>query len=193
MTIITFPAPRIRGGSKKAGKQPGHLIPLKIWREKMKAHSKGVKPRGGSRIKTAAEEPFHILLAEDDREMRGLLSQAFRKAGYAVTECSDGVGLLTHLESFLFPEKGGKRDVDLIVSDIRMPGFTGMEVLEGTQSTGGFPPMVLITAFGDYETHAQAERYGAAAMFDKPFDIDDLLDKVRKLLPRTRKPRGISD
>jgi CheY-like chemotaxis protein len=158
----------------------------------MKANLQSLKSGSGSgsgsRIKTTAEESFRILLADDDKEMRKLLSQAFQKAGYEVTECSDGVGLLTHLESFLFPKKEMRKYVDLIISDIRMPGFTGMEILEGIQRTRGFPPMILITAFGDEETHNLAERFGAAAMFDKPFDIDDLLDKVRELFARTQKP-----
>jgi DNA-binding NtrC family response regulator len=50
----------------------------------------------------------------------------------------------------------------------------------------GFPPTILITAFGDDETHAEAERYRVAAFFDKPFDIEDLLVKVREIVP----PRG---
>ena len=128
------------------------------------------------------KDAFHILLADDDKEMRNLLSQMFHKAGFKVTECIDGMDLLTHLESFLFTEKQKQHKFDLIISDIRMPGITGMEILEGVQSSRGFPPMILITAFGDEETHLQAKKFNAAAMFDKPFDIDDLLDKVRQLL-----------
>jgi DNA-binding response OmpR family regulator len=64
-----------------------------------------------------------------------------------------------------------------------MPGVTGLEVLEGTREYKEFPPMILITAFGDEETHDQARRLGAAAIFDKPFDIDELLAKVREILP----------
>lgn len=158
----------------------------------MNANSKGLKHGCGSRIKTETEEPFRILLADDEKEMRKLLSQAFRKAGYAVTECSDGLDLLTHLESFLFFQKERRRYVDLIISDIRMPGLTGMEILEGIRSARGFPPMILITAFGDDETHNLAEKFGAVAMFDKPFDIDDLLIKVHKLVPPNKKSRGQS-
>jgi len=127
-------------------------------------------------------DTFHILLADDDNEMRKLLSQMFHKAGFAVTECINGIDLLMHLESFLFPEEQKQHKFDLIISDIRMPGLTGMEILEGIQSGRGFPPMILITAFGDEETHLQAKKFNAAAMFDKPFDIDDLLDKVKELL-----------
>ena len=135
-----------------------------------------------NRMETASAKPNHILLAEDDKEMRAMLAFALRKAGYRVTECSNGVELLTHLEPFLLPNGIGQKDVALIISDIRMPGFTGMEVLEGTSKKEGFPPMILITAFGDEKTHALAGKLGVAAMFDKPFDMDDLLAKVHGLL-----------
>ena len=129
---------------------------------------------------------YRVLLAEDDFEMRALLSMALRKSGYTVVECSDGIGMLTHLAAFLLPDEFANAPVDLIISDIRMPGVTGMEVLEGKPEKRGFPPMILITAFGDEETHALAERFGAAAMFDKPFDVDVLLEKVKDVLSGTR-------
>jgi two-component system response regulator (stage 0 sporulation protein F) len=129
-----------------------------------------------------SEKPNHILLAEDDKEMRAMLAFALRKDGYDVTECSNGVDLFTHLQPFFLSKRIGQKDVALIISDIRMPGFTGMEVLEGTSRKEGFPPMILITAFGDEKTHALADELGVAAMFDKPFDMDDLLAKVRELL-----------
>ena len=154
----------------------------------MNSNSDRSKPGDEDRIKSHAKRPFRILLADDDKEMRSLLCQAFHKAGYLVLECSDGLGLLDYLESFLFPEKEAQQYVDLIISDIRMPGFTGMEILEGIQYVRGFPPMILITAFGDDETHNLAKKFGAAAMFDKPFDIDDLLDKVRELFSQVQKP-----
>ena len=70
----------------------------------------------------------------------------------------------------------------MIISDIRMPGLTGIEILEGLHTLESFPPMILITAFSDEETHAKAHRLEAAAIFDKPFDIEDLLAKVREIL-----------
>ncbi len=132
--------------------------------------------------RTAAIDSWHIVIAEDDREMRALLALSLRKAGYRVTECCDGVGLLTCMEPYLFPNVIGDRDVSLIITDIRMPGLTGMEVLEGAPENEGFPPIILITAFGDEETHTRARDLGAASIFDKPFDIDDLLAEVHALL-----------
>jgi two-component system response regulator (stage 0 sporulation protein F) len=123
-----------------------------------------------------------ILLAEDDAEMRSLLALMLRKEGYHVTECPDGISLLDQLSFFFLPGQEHE-EVDLIISDIRMPGVTGMEILMGAHENAGFPPIILITAFGDEKTHAQAKQFEAAAMFDKPFDIDDLLTKVRELMP----------
>lgn len=132
--------------------------------------------------RVAVAEPPHILLAEDDKEMRALLTHALRRAGYFVTECSNGMELLDHLGSYILPGEEHEQ-VDLVISDIRMPGLTGLEILEGVSKHENFPPFFLITAFGDAEAHAQAERFGARAMFDKPFDVDDLLAKVRRVVP----------
>ncbi len=125
-------------------------------------------------------EPPRILLAENDKEMRTLVALALRKAGYKVVECSNGINLLDQLSEVSCSNK--HENFNLIISDIRMPGFSGMEILESFHACDDFPPLILITAFGDEETHAKAERLGAAAMLDKPFDIDILVGKVREII-----------
>lgn len=127
-----------------------------------------------------------VLVGEDDAEMRSVLSEALREKGYGVVECSDGLKVLDRLSSVLLSSAVTSREpehYDLIVSDIRMPGVNGLSILEGVKLFERFPPMILITAFGDEETHAEAARLGVAAMFDKPFDIDGLLGKVEELVP----------
>jgi len=146
-----------------------------------------------SRSKKSLTETFgkyRIILAEDDYEMRSLLAMSLRKCGYEVIECSDGIGMLAHLETFFLPEEFNRQPVDLVISDIRMPGVTGMELLEGKPKDRDFPPMILITAFGDAETHEIAHKFGAAAIFDKPFDLDLLVDKVKRVLAETSKQAG---
>jgi DNA-binding NtrC family response regulator len=123
-----------------------------------------------------------VLLAEDDAFMRSLLTRALKSAGYDVVPCDDGWALLSHLGSFLLAREDHE-DIDVVVSDIRMPGVDGMEVLRGAEDCESFPPMILITAFGDARTHAEAERFGAVAIFDKPFDIDELIERVRSVVP----------
>ncbi len=127
-----------------------------------------------------------ILLAEDDEQLRGALARVLRADGYEVTECGDGLRLREHLGCMLLSPEGLGRDperFDVIVSDIRMPGATGLAVLEGVQLFEEFPPMILITGFGDEETHVKAKRLGAAATLNKPFAAKDLLAKVREIAP----------
>lgn len=128
----------------------------------------------------------HILIAEDDAELRTLLEWAFRAEGFEVSTCSNGVELLNAVRS-LFSCRVPVR-YNLIISDIRMPGITGMEVLEGLSKSPCFPPMILITAFGDPETHRTATNLGAAYCVDKPFAIDDLIKKARTLTSESSGP-----
>lgn len=133
----------------------------------------------------AAQPKSHatVLLAEDDPALRELLAFCFFRQGYAVVSCSDGLSLLERLHDSL----DGKGDpVDLVVTDIRMPGLTGLEVLESVCGRPEHPPVICMTAFGDPQTHAQAASLHAAAIIDKPFDIDRLLERARYLCPPDR-------
>jgi DNA-binding NtrC family response regulator len=116
---------------------------------------------------------LRVLLAEDDREMRRLLVSTLRKARCEVIEAGSGVQLWEAISRAGFgtaPELA----IDLIVSDVRMPGKSGLEVLSGLRRSADPTPVILITAFGDNETHCEAHRLGALAVFNKPFDLDDL-------------------
>jgi len=121
-----------------------------------------------------------ILLAEDDREMRRLVGHALQKDGWLVVEAEDGAALLTELEQ---RTSNPDRRVDLIVSDVRMPGSSGMDILAAMRRMGVRTPVILMTAFGDAQTRARAEALDAL-LFDKPFDVDDLREVVAGLLAR---------
>jgi len=131
--------------------------------------------------------PPRILLAEDDVEMRALVSGDLRRAGYSVIECADGAALLRRLESATCTHGLG---VDLVVSDIRMPELTGLEVLERLRGADPFMPFIVVTAFGSPETRRAAARLGAMGVLDKPFEIKDLLRLVEEAIGAgPRKPR----
>lgn len=123
------------------------------------------------------DRPRRILLAEDNRDMRSLLASALEVEGYEVTQCSDGDQLVDRIVT-----PSPEIDFDLIISDVRMPGHSGLELLDAGRQLRGFPPMILITAFGSEALHERARHLGAVAVFDKPFDIDDLVDKVAAVL-----------
>jgi len=121
-----------------------------------------------------------VVLAEDDPELRSLLAFCLYQAGYNVTSCQDGICLLERIQAGL---DGESERVELVVTDIRMPGLTGLEVLEAYHDLSEVPPMICMTAFGDRETHEQALRLRARAVLDKPFDIDLLLETAKQLCP----------
>ncbi|HXY34864.1 MAG TPA: response regulator [Planctomycetaceae bacterium] len=143
----------------------------------------------------APARPPHILLAEDTDEMRSVIAMRLRQQGYSVTECADGAELLARLGVYLHPETVAHPPempkYDLVISDLRMPGVFGLSIVEGASEYPDFPPTILITAFGDAETHEKARRVGVAAMIDKPFDMSDLLETVRTVIAghESRQPR----
>jgi DNA-binding NtrC family response regulator len=114
-----------------------------------------------------------VLLAEDDTEMRRLLVSTLRREHCQVIEARTGAQLS---EQILAAGLGtnAEPDVDLIISDVRMPGRSGLDVLSALRRTDHQTPVILITAFGDAEIHAEAHRLGVLAVFNKPFDLDDL-------------------
>jgi DNA-binding response OmpR family regulator len=116
---------------------------------------------------------LRVLLAEDDLELRRLIARALRRDGYQVVEAPDGTELLELVADTIIGEKPA-RPYDLILTDIRMPGWSGMEILHGLYGRGYHTPVVLITAFGDEETHRLAQKLGAVCVLDKPFELDDL-------------------
>ena len=122
--------------------------------------------------------PVLILLADDDAAMRGMLGTSLRREGFEVDECSDGKELIDRLQA----ARNGSRAPDLVVSDLRMPGLSGFDVLHWIRASLPAVPLILITAFGDTQTHRRAEELGAAAIVDKPFDLQVFHDHVSRVL-----------
>lgn len=122
---------------------------------------------------------YRVLVAEDDPELRRLVAAALRKDGLEVIEVEDGNEL--HLE-MLFDGVGVGRLPDLVVTDIRMPGRNGLDVVAAVRRRGWTTPVVFITAFGDDATHQRARSLGQCTVVDKPFELDDLRLVVRGAL-----------
>jgi CheY-like chemotaxis protein len=127
--------------------------------------------------------PGRILVAEDDPAFRYLVASALRADAHEVVEVSNGVDLIDVLGGSLIPEWGAV-PFDLVLSDVRMPGWSGLDALASLGKAFALPPVVFITAFGDDELHSRALRAGAAAVLDKPIDIDDLRLFVLRFLQR---------
>jgi CheY-like chemotaxis protein len=124
-----------------------------------------------------------ILLAEDDGDLRAALAELLKRDGYKVVEIGHGAFLLDYLtmcwlrpDTMLVP--------DIILSDIRMPGFSGLEILAALKRTQVTIPVVLITAFPTTVLSERAHALGAATVLSKPFDVDDLRMIVLNLMCR---------
>lgn len=122
-----------------------------------------------------------VLLAEDDLEMRRFLAAVLELGGFTVEPCADGRELLAVLER---TRTVGRSAWDLVISDIHMPGASGLEALRSLAADPAAPPVILITAFCDGPTVEEAFDAGACAVLDKPFDPGLLLCRARELTTR---------
>jgi CheY-like chemotaxis protein len=129
----------------------------------------------------AATAPARILVAEDYAALRGVVASALRRAGHEVIEAGDGVECVGYAQPWIF--RGQRVEPpDVIVSDVRMPGWSGLEALEILRAGDQPPPIILMTAFGSAETHALAARLGAAYVLDKPFAVEELVQLVDEMV-----------
>jgi CheY-like chemotaxis protein len=114
--------------------------------------------------------PPEILVAEDDQNLRRLVALGLRRSGYAVLEAEDGNRAL----QILADRALGRCDLRGVVMDVRMPGHDGLSILREMTRSLDKLPFVLVTAFGDAQTHRRATDYGAREVLDKPFTLDAL-------------------
>ena len=112
-----------------------------------------------------------ILFIDDDRAGREVALFNLRKAGYEVVAASDGQEGIAAFS----PEK-----FDLVVTDVKMPGISGIDVLRRVRSHAPDVPVLVITAFGNVETAVEAMKEGAYDFIGKPFHRDQLLLSVGK-------------
>lgn len=130
-----------------------------------------------------------VFLAEDNGEIRDLLTRALERDGYQVVGFPDGTALVDYLGDALRPHSE-TTGPDIIVTDIRMPGFSGMDVLAALRRAEVEVPVILMTGFGSDEVDAEARRLGAVGLIKKPFDLDDLRTALRYYLEHGRRRGG---
>jgi CheY-like chemotaxis protein len=123
-------------------------------------------------MQSGLERKTRVLIAEDDPEMRALLAQSLAEAGAVVEQVPDGYAMRERLTQIVDEDQMP----DLVISDVRMPGWSGLDVLRWLSVNHPEIPVILITAFGERETHERARQLGAVAVYDKPLDLDKLRD-----------------
>ena len=128
--------------------------------------------------------PGRILFIDDDPSGREVALFNLRKAGYEVTAAGDGAGGLSAFAAAPF---------DVVITDLKMPGIPGMEVLRKIRAGSPDVPVLVITAFGNVETAVAAMKEGAYDFIGKPFHRDQLLLAVEKALDRRRLATEVRD
>jgi CheY-like chemotaxis protein len=118
----------------------------------------------------------NVLLAEDDPELLDLLASYLRRRGYRVFCAADGDALVQRIDRSV--PRGPLPAIDVIVSDIYMPGIDGLRALEELREGGRRIPVILMTAFGSEEVREQGRLHGARVVLSKPFELDSLLSAV---------------
>jgi len=124
-----------------------------------------------------------ILIVDDEEQMRELLTKVLENNGYQVTAAGDGTQALALLE---------KEPVDLVVTDVRMPGLGGMEALKAIKELNPDIVVIIMTAFGSIDQAVQAVKEGAYDYINKPFKIDEMLLTIRKALDERRLRHEVS-
>ncbi|MGE0703113.1 MAG: sigma-54-dependent transcriptional regulator [Vicinamibacterales bacterium] len=119
----------------------------------------------------AGRRPPRILVVDDERSMRELLAIVLRREGYEVILAENGRSAIDLIE---------REPIDLLISDIKMPDLSGVDVLRAAKRVDQDILGIMITAFASTETAVEAMRLGACDYLSKPFDIDLLKMKVRE-------------
>jgi two-component system response regulator PilR (NtrC family) len=118
-----------------------------------------------------------ILVVDDERSMRELLAIVLKREGHDVLLADNGRSAVEMLE---------REPIELLISDIRMPDMSGVEVLGAAQRINPDVIGIMITAYASTDTAVEALRLGAYDYVSKPFNVDELKLKVRKALERKR-------
>ena len=130
---------------------------------------------GCRRRDASLSEPATLLVADDDPGLRESLERTLSREGYRVVLASDGRAALERVQS------GG---IDLIVTDLKMPGLTGLELLRAAKTIAPDVDVILLTAFGTVEEAVKAMKDGAYDFLTKPFRREQLIKLIDKALER---------
>ncbi len=122
-----------------------------------------------------------IWIVDDDRSIRWVLEKSFDKAGFSSESFDTGDALLERLKV---------SQPDAIISDIRMPGTDGLEVLEEVQENYPGVPVIIMTAHSDLSSAVKSYKRGAFEYLPKPFDVNDAVAVAERAVKHARETKG---
>jgi len=114
-----------------------------------------------------------ILIVDDQFGIRILLNEIFQKAGYKTFQAANGAQALAVVS---------KERPELVILDMKIPGMDGLEILKRIKKDYEDTKVIIMTAYGELDMIQEAMDVGAVTYFSKPFDIDELMETVKKHL-----------
>lgn len=122
-------------------------------------------------------EPFRVLVVDDEPAQLELVGGFLAKRGFEVSLAADGREALARFS---------REPFDLVLTDQKMPGFSGLELIEAVRAQNPETPVIVMTAYGTIETAVAAIKAGAADYLTKPLNLDELLHRVYQARERQR-------
>jgi two-component system response regulator (stage 0 sporulation protein F) len=122
-----------------------------------------------------------ILVVDDEEGARELFNTILTDEGYHVTLAASGEDALSQLKADAF---------DLVVTDIKMPGMDGLQLLQEIRKSGSRSDVIMVTAYGEVESYLKAMSLGAAEYINKPIRIKELKRIVHKVLAERKARPG---
>ena len=119
----------------------------------------------------------HLLFVDDEEAFRTVHVQRLREFGFEVVEADTGEKALEFLDQFAF---------DIVITDLSMPGVDGMRVIEAARERYPGIVAIVISGYGSFRDAVEATKRGASDFIGKPFQFDELLQKVQKALEERR-------
>ena len=126
----------------------------------------------------------HILVVDDEQNMLRTLEFILEAANYRVTSVEDGREALEKISA----ARGRNVPIDLLILDIQIPGLTGMELIDELTRLHIEIPVFVITGYGDKKMVIELLRRGCKEYLDKPFDDEELTERVAMLFEKQEQP-----
>jgi PAS domain S-box-containing protein len=136
-------------------------------------------PAEPARLQAAMGFGHHVLYVDDDQALAFLVQRVLTRRGFKVSTYTDAQAALAAL-------RAQPSEVDLLVTDYNMPGFSGVDVLQEARRIRADLPMALASGYVTPEIEAQARAAGARALIHKPNDVAELCDTVQRLIEGER-------
>jgi len=128
--------------------------------------------------------PEQVWVIDDDRSIRWVLEKALRQADMQVTSFENAEGVMEALTN---------GEPDAVITDVRMPGMSGLELLEQLHARHPDLPVIIITAHSDLDSAVSAYQGGAFEYLPKPFGVDEAVELVRRAISHRRETTRSAD